>query len=65
MLPVLDLAKFTNDFLITLWQHDGFSVKFTDKTKQEIWLKRIVDCVNQRASELGIVTQLESALLEG
>jgi hypothetical protein len=65
MLPVLDLAKSTNNFLITLWQHDGFSVNFTDKTKKDIWLKRIVNSINQRASELGIVTQLESALLEG
>ena len=28
LLPVLKLAKSTNDFSITLWQHDGFSVNF-------------------------------------
>lgn len=59
MLPVLDLAKSTNDFLITLWQHDGFSVNFTDSTKKDKYITKIVNCINKRASELGVITRLE------
>lgn len=63
LLPVLDLAKCTNDFQITLWQHDGFSVNFSNCTKQDRWIKRILESVNSRVSELGVVTKLEFAKL--
>lgn len=63
LLPVLELAKSTNDFVICLWQHDGFSVNFTDKTKKDRWVKRINEAVNEKAASLGIITQLEGAEL--
>ena len=37
LLPVLNLAESTNDFKILLWQHDGFSVKFSDRSKKPRW----------------------------
>jgi hypothetical protein len=63
MLPALDLAKSTDDFQITLWQHDGFSANFTSTGRKDRWINRIVESINKRASELGIITHLESALL--
>ncbi|OYD95913.1 hypothetical protein CDG77_10180 [Nostoc sp. 'Peltigera membranacea cyanobiont' 213] len=59
MLPVLDLAKTTKDFIITIFQHDGCSINFTNKSKKKKWLTRIVGAVQARADELGILTGLE------
>ncbi|MEH1955945.1 hypothetical protein [Nostoc sp.] len=63
LLPVLDLAKTTKDFVITLWQHDGFSVNFTDSSKTDRWINKINQVVADRADELGIITKLEGGLL--
>ncbi|NEU82234.1 hypothetical protein [Nostoc sp. UIC 10630] len=63
LLPVLDLAKSTKDFVITLWQHDGFSVNFTDSSKSARWINKINQVVADRAYELGIITKLEGGLL--
>jgi hypothetical protein len=63
LLPVVDLAKTTNDFQITLWMHDGFSVNFSDATKIERWITRMNQVVVDRADELGIITRLEFGLL--
>ncbi len=59
MLPVLDLAKTTKDFIITIFQHDGCSINFTNKSKKKKWLNRIVASVQARADQLGILTGLE------
>ncbi|BAY23738.1 hypothetical protein NIES2100_35300 [Calothrix sp. NIES-2100] len=64
LLPVLHLATTTKDFAITIWQHDGFSVNFTDKTKTERWIKKIHAAVDARAKELGIITKLEGGLIQ-
>jgi hypothetical protein len=32
LLPVVELASTTKDFHIVLWQHDGFSIHFNDKS---------------------------------
>jgi hypothetical protein len=40
---IFDLAtKNKNYFVITLWQHDGFSVKFLDVSKRDKYTKTIV-----------------------
>ena len=40
--PVIDLAeKNSKHYVITLWQHDGFSVKFLDTSKREKYTKVI------------------------
>lgn len=59
MQPILDLALTTTDFVITAFQHDGASIKFTDITKQDSWINRICSSVKQRADSLNIPTQLE------
>lgn len=42
--PIIDLAeKNSNNYVITLWQHDGFSVKFLDKSKRDKYTKVIVN----------------------
>jgi len=57
--PVVELASTTDEFTIMLWLHDGFSVDFKDKSKKRRWIERITKVVNDRATELGIHTQLE------
>lgn len=57
--PVIDLAKNTNEFEVTLWLHDGFSVAFKNESKRERWTQRIQKAVEKRAEELGIITELE------
>ena len=59
MQPILDLALTTTDFVMTAFQHDGASIKFTNITKQDSWINRICTSVKQRADSLNIPTQLE------
>ena len=42
--PVIELAeRNSKNYVITLWQHDGFSVKFLDKSKRDKYTKVIVN----------------------
>ncbi len=42
--PIFQYAEQNqNNFIITLWQHDGFSVKFLDKSKRDDYTKAIVN----------------------
>ena len=59
LLPVVELAERTNDFNILLWQHDGFSVKYTDRTKKNTWHNKILKSVKSEAKRLQIPTYLE------
>jgi G:T-mismatch repair DNA endonuclease (very short patch repair protein) len=63
LLPVVELASTTKDFYITLWQHDGFSVHFTNKSKVDYWIKKIQSVVQSKIDEQGILTHLEWELL--
>jgi hypothetical protein len=63
LLPVLELAKSTDDFVITLWQHDGFSINFTSEGRRDRWINKINKVVNDRAADLGIITKLEGGAL--
>jgi len=63
MQPILDLALTTNEFSIVLFQHDGCSIKFNDKSKQQRWINRIITSVQQRADSLSIPTHLEMEIL--
>lgn len=59
LLPVLDLAKASNDNLaIIAWQHDGFSA--VCKKNEEIWVPAMKQVVKNKAAELGINTVLET-----
>ena len=59
LLPVVELASTTKDFYITLWQHDGFSLHFTDKSKVKYWIPKILKVVQEKIDEQGILTYLE------
>ena len=63
LLPVVELASTTKDFYITLWQHDGFSLHFNDKSKVDKWIPRILKVVQEKIDEQGILTHLEWELL--
>jgi hypothetical protein len=63
ILPVLELAQSTKDFVITLVQADGFSCSFTNKTKQQRWIDRILQSVQLKADSLSIPTHLELEIL--
>ena len=55
--PAFKLASETNDFTITLYQFDGFTVHF--KRRVELWRQRITEAVMKEAKETGIQTTLE------
>ncbi|MBD2200169.1 MULTISPECIES: hypothetical protein [Calothrix] len=59
LLPVIELASKTDDFLITVWQHDGFSVSFKREARRERNIRKIQQLVQERADQLGIITYLE------
>jgi hypothetical protein len=59
LLPAVELAEGTDEFQILLWQHDGFSVSFQNRSKRERWAGRITEAVNTEAGRLGIPTELE------
>lgn len=63
LLPVVELASTTKDFHITLWQHDGFSIHFNDKSKVDRWIPRILKVVQDKIDEQGILTHLDWELL--
>lgn len=63
LLPVVELASTTKDFHITLWQHDGFSLHFNDKSKVDRWIPRILKVVQDKIDEQGILTHLDWELL--
>ena len=46
-------------FHITLWQHDGFSVKVRDEDRRDYHLRRLQEAVNERCQRLGYPTRLE------
>lgn len=55
--PVVQLARQTEEFKITLWQHDGFSVHFV--RREERWKRRLSNVVSEQAERMEIVTGLE------
>ena len=62
--PVIDLAaKNSKNYVITLWQHDGFSVKFLDTSKRDKYTKVIKNGfqanLNRMKGTLNIPTYLE------
>jgi hypothetical protein len=59
LLPVLNLARTTDQFRIMLWVHDGVYVDFRDQSRAQFWSRRIIAAVNQEAQKLGIPTGLE------
>ena len=56
---IFQIAKKTTDFTITLFQHDGFAIHFTDKSKSKMWTNRLNKAVAKEAKRLGVLTYLE------
>lgn len=56
--PIFVLTNETKDFSITLLQHDGVSVSFSDESKRDYWIDRINKAVEDAANALGISTYL-------
>ena len=56
---VFEIAKKTTDFTITLFQHDGFAIHFTDKSKANMWISKLSQAVDNEAQRMGILTYLE------
>lgn len=56
--PVFELAKTTDDFTVTLFQHDGFSVKFHNTKMRAKWIDLMTQVVEEKARMLGIYTTL-------
>jgi hypothetical protein len=54
-----EVAATTSDFKITLFQHDGIAVHFTDKSKARRWKQRISRAIDIEAKRLGVETILE------
>jgi len=59
MHAIFEVAAKTADFTITLFQHDGIAVHFTDKSKAERWKRRMTKAVSEEAQRLGVETTLE------
>lgn len=59
MHAVFQVANTTSDFTITLFQHDGIAVHFTDKTKLTKWKKHMNRAAGQEAERAGVETFLE------
>ena len=51
--PIIDLAeKNEKNYVITLWQHDGYSVKFLDTSKRDKYTKVIVNGFNENLERI-------------
>lgn len=57
--PVFDVACESNDFMVVLYQYDGFSIHIKDKSREKQVLNRLAKAVKTRATELNIHTTLE------
>ena len=57
--PVFELAATSDDFDIVLFQHDGFSVAYTEPQARERVEGRLVSVVEAKAEELDVVTGLD------
>lgn len=59
LLPVLYLAEQTDEFMITLWQHDGFSMSVRDGEREGYWIRKVTEAVELEAGRFHIHTTLE------
>jgi hypothetical protein len=57
--PAIDYVINNRDCDIALWQHDGFSLVFSDSSKQVLQLNKVKQLVDERIKEMGIITELE------
>ncbi len=59
LLPVVRLAKDTDEFQIVLWGHDGFYVAYKDMQREHTWSGRIKQIVLSETQKWNVLTELE------
>lgn len=64
MLPLVPILRSERSIRVVSWLHDGFTVYFGDKQKQERQTRRIVKAINEEARRKGILTGIEVELNE-
>lgn len=57
--PVIEMAQHMNDFTLSLWQHDGFSLAVRDNARARAIINRLSQAVERKAAEYSIITMLE------
>lgn len=59
MLPILPILKSNQQIYILSWLHDGVTLHFGNKSKQEEQIRRLQKAVARQAREMGICSSLE------
>ncbi|WP_102128384.1 hypothetical protein [Deinococcus planocerae] len=59
LLPAVELLRGNRDLTLVAWQHDGFTVHSSDKSKTERYVRQLQDAVRERAEQAGYCTRLE------
>lgn len=54
-----ELAQTTSEFTIIHWTHDGFMISIRDRRCAASWIAQITACVNERAANYGVCTELD------
>jgi hypothetical protein len=65
MHAIFEVAAKTSNFTITLFQHDGIAVHFTDKSKAERWKRRMTKAVSEEAQRLEASKPKKSRAVRG
>lgn len=62
--PIFNYAeKNKNNFVITFWQHDGFTVKFLNKSHRDKFTKVILNCFNNNQAKLSFELNINCLLI--
>lgn len=59
MYPIVQAAEITSEFHIVLWVHDGCYIDVKDARRLRLWIERLQKAVKARASEIGVITELD------
>lgn len=59
MQPILELVQNNSEYRILFWLHDGVYLNNTQPERNPVFLRRLSDMVDARATELGIHTRLD------
>lgn len=59
LLPAVELLKSNPDLTLVAWQHDGFTVHSSNRSKTDRYVRQLQDAVRERAEAAGYCTRLE------
>ena len=57
--PVEHLVRDSSDMVLVAWQHDGFTLHFTNQSKAKQLARRVTKAVSAEIEQLGLLTRLE------